>query len=53
MSPGDIVAKVYGTDVTRRVVNWMTQGGMFDMSSMLAMSNGISSGGVQADHRSR
>lgn len=41
VSPGDIVAKVYGVGVTQRVVNFMTQAGMFDMSSML---DGISSG---------
>lgn len=41
VSPGDVVAKVYGPGVTRRVVDFMTQSEMFDSSSIL---DGISSG---------
>lgn len=46
MNPGDIVAKVYGVGVTQRVVDFMAQAGMFDMSSMLdEISSGESSNG--------
>lgn len=45
VSPSDIVKKVYGAGVTRRVVNWMEEEGMFEMSSMLTISNKASSGG--------
>lgn len=46
VNPGDIVAKVYGVGVTQRVVDFMTQAGMFDMSSMLdEISSGESSNG--------
>lgn len=45
VSPSDIVEKVYGACVTRRVVNWMEEEGMFEMSSMLMMSNKASSSG--------
>lgn len=45
VSPSDIVEKVYGVDVTRRVVSWMEEEGMFEMSSMLTISNKASSGG--------
>lgn len=44
VSPSDIVEKVYGAGMTRRVVAWMWQQGMFDMSSMLTLSDEPSSG---------
>lgn len=45
-SPSDIVERVYGPSITRRVIAWMKLEGMFDTSSMLAMS---SSGGSSSD----
>lgn len=45
VGPSGIVEKVYGIDMTRRVVDWMRQKGMFDMSSMLVASDGPFSGG--------
>ncbi|KAL0639411.1 hypothetical protein Q9L58_001638 [Maublancomyces gigas] len=46
VNPGDIVAKVYGVGVTQRVVDFMTQAGMFNVSSMLDdISSGESSNG--------
>lgn len=47
--PSDIVEKVYGSGVTRRVIDWMRLEGMFDTSNMLAMLNEPSSGGSSSD----
>lgn len=47
VNPSDVVAEVYGAEVTRSVVGRMMQEGMFEMSSKPAISDGSSlSGGV-------
>lgn len=48
VSPSDIVERVYGADITRRVVDWMRHEGMFNM---LAMSNEPSSSGGSPSER--
>lgn len=40
VNPSDVVAEVYGAEVTRNVVGRMMQEGMFEMSSKSAMSDG-------------
>lgn len=49
VSPSDIVEKVYGPGITRRVIDWMRLEGMFNTSNMLAISNEPSSGGSSSD----
>lgn len=52
VGPNDIVERVYGTEATQKVVGWMRQEGMFNMSGILAISNdGFSSSGESSSGR--
>lgn len=52
LSPGGVLKKVYGTGVTRRVIHWMKQEGMFDILSMSTIPDHESSSGGSSSGKS-